>query len=75
MLKNPRDVGVAKYMGRQVFGEKWRGFWQAYIQAINERPYGYLLLDLSQTCPDNYRVRSNIFPDEFPACLYVIKSG
>jgi hypothetical protein len=36
---------------------------EAYHDATNE-PYGYLLIDLKQATPNEFRVQSNIFSKE-----------
>ncbi len=36
---------------------------EAYKRATS-RPYGYLLIDCTQTMSDKFRLRTNIWPDE-----------
>jgi hypothetical protein len=45
-----------------------------FIEAFQDAtsvPYSYLLIDLTQSCPEKYRLRTNIFPDE-QICVYVV---
>jgi len=71
LMKNPSDRLQIKNLGRQLFpGSKH--FEEAFDDATST-PYGYLLIDLSQTTPDNMRLRSNIFPDNHGMVVYVPK--
>lgn len=66
LLKNPADKLQIQTLGRQIFpGSKH--FHEAYEDATSQ-PYGYLLIDLTQTTPENLRLRTNIFPDD--KCMY-----
>lgn len=72
--KSPRDRSQMFTLGRQVCPKN-----PAYVQEIFEDatqvPYGYLLLDLTQTTPDHLRYRTNIFPDDNPSnIIYVPKN-
>lgn len=63
LFKNPSDKLQVANLGRQLFPGQSKYFMDAFQSATSE-PYTYLLLDLSQTCPENLRLRSNIFPGE-----------
>jgi len=61
-MKNPSDRLQIKNLGRQLFpGSKH--FEESFADATS-KPYGYLLIDLTQTTPDNMRLRSNIFHED-----------
>ena len=66
LFKNPVSI-----LARQIFPQQVKYFMQAYKDATSQ-PYTYLLLDLKQTCPDKFRLRTNIFPDE-PTIVYLPK--
>jgi len=71
LMKNPSDKLQIKNLGRQVFpGSKH--FEEAFVDATS-RPFGYLLIDLTQTTPDNMRLRTNIFPDKDGIVVYAPK--
>ena len=70
LLKNPRDKSQIYSLGRQLFPHKSTFFTESYEDATKQ-PHGYLLIDLSQDCDDQYRVRSNIF-DKYPT-IYIPK--
>lgn len=72
--KNPRDRSQITSLARQISPGN-----TAYISEIfndaTSAPYGYLLLDLTQTTPDHLRNRTNIFPDDDPSnVIYVPKN-
>ena len=43
--------------------------YMAYLHET-QRPYGYLMLDLSQDTEDRLRLRPNVFPTEYPPIIY-----
>ena len=63
LLKNPRDRLQFESLARQVFPLKARELRKVYDDATKE-PHGYLLLDFIQTCPDEFRLRTRVFPGE-----------
>lgn len=64
-FKNPRDRQQIRYLARQISPEN-PDFIQEANNDATSRPYGYLLFDLTQTTPDTYRYRTNIFPSDMP---------
>lgn len=61
LFKNPRDGRQIEYIANQMFPGRSRLLRQAFEDATGTRPYSYLLLDMKQTTPDQFRVRTNIF--------------
>lgn len=75
LMKNPREKQQINSLARQISPENSRFICEAYKDAT-EKPYGYLLLDLHQTTPEQYRVRTNIFSTESPRnIVYIPKSS
>ena len=72
-MKNLRDKLQISYIGRQIFPGKGKYIQEAYEDSMKEPGYPYLMLDLSPYSDDQYRVRSRIFPGEFPI-IYLPKS-
>ena len=67
LYKNPRDKGQVATLGRQMYPSKWRSFVGA-LETATEAPHSYMLIDLTQDTPEEYRLRGNIFPtDETPS--------
>lgn len=60
---NPRDKTQIQYLARQCFPDHPKFLIDAYNKACMV-PYGYLVLDFTQTTPEQYRVSSGIFPPE-----------
>lgn len=72
MFKNPRDAGQVATLARQMYPGKSKFVVEAYKDATKE-PYGYLLIDLRPETDENYRVRTNIFPDDDRQFVYLPK--
>lgn len=74
VYKSPRDRGQFATLARQICPGKTAYVNEAFEDAT-KKPYGYLLLDLTQTMPDELRYRTNIFPDDEPSnVIYVPKT-
>lgn len=63
LFKNPRDAGQIRHLGSQLFPGRVQYLVDAYKQATSA-PHGYLLLDFTQSTPDEQRVASGILPGE-----------
>lgn len=74
VFKNPRDRAQIQHLARQVFPENPKFLVEAYHDA-SARPHGYLLLDLKQSTPDDYRFRTGIFPDDERSEVYTPKNN
>ena len=60
LFKNPRDQTVVDFVSRQAFPNNRKFLIEAFQDATKEA-HGYLFLDFTQSCPDEHRVRTNIF--------------
>ena len=63
LFKNPSDRLQVATLARQLYPKKSKHFLEAYEEATSQ-PYTYLFVDCHQTCNDQIRLRSNIFPGE-----------
>lgn len=61
LFKNRRDELQIQTLGRQIFPRQIKYFMDAYRKAT-ERPYGYLLVDLSPHSDPKYKLRTHILP-------------
>ena len=61
IFKNPRDQTAIDYIARQSFPNNRKFLIDAYNDAVNDKPHGYLFMDFTQNCPDDLRVKSDIF--------------
>ena len=66
-FKNPRDPSQIGHLSRQVFPSNSEYMLDAFLKATRKE-YGYLFIDLTQTTPDNYRLRASVFGQ--PGCPY-----
>lgn len=63
LTKTTGDTLQVQNFARQIFPGKSEYFWEAYKDAVNMSPYGYLMVDLHPTTCDNRRLLTNIFDD------------
>jgi hypothetical protein len=70
VFKNPRDRAQIRHLARQVYPDDPKFLEEAYYDATSQ-PHGYLLLDLKQSTPDEYRFRTCIFPEDTVHYVYV----
>ncbi len=67
--KNPSDSLAIQNFARQVFPKNSQYFLDAFRDATSKR-FGYLLVDLGIHTPEHLRLRTNIFPNEWPVVVY-----
>jgi len=72
LLKNNRDITQVSILGKQVSPNNSAYITQSYQEAT-KLPYSYLMLDFCSDTEPILRVRSNIFPHQFPTVLYIEK--
>jgi hypothetical protein len=65
IFKAPRSKDQISVIARQCYPQNTKFFQQSYDDCCSE-PYSYMLLDLTQGCPEQLRIRSKIFPDDTP---------
>lgn len=63
LFKNPRDQTVIDYVARQAFPAN-RNFLIESYQDATKSAHGYLFLDFTQNCPDDLRIKTDIFSNE-----------
>ncbi len=61
IFKNPRDQTIIDYLARQVFPQNRKFLMDAFKDATSDKAHSYLFFDFTQDCPDEIRVRSDIF--------------
>lgn len=67
VFNNPRDKSQIYPLARQIFPDDVNGFVKVYKEVASQ-PYGYLFMDLTQTCNDLFRYRTNIFNTLYETC-------
>lgn len=70
--KNPRDQSSIRFLAQQMLPTRAKQVMEAYFLATAE-PFSFFLLDFSQTCPENLRMRGNIFGEKYPMTTYIKK--
>lgn len=65
LFRNPRDATQIAYLARQMYPSNSKFLTQAFNDATS-KAYGYLFIDLKAETDDNFRIKTNIFPDDFP---------
>ena len=64
LFKNPRDRQQIVYLARQVYPNNVSYMLAAFEDATTE-PYGYLFVDLNPSTPEEIRLRTHIFPQDY----------
>jgi len=67
IFKNPRDKLQFEILARQISPSRSKNLISLYEDATRQ-PHGYLFIDFTQECPDEYRYRTNIF--NVPMIIY-----
>jgi predicted kinase len=60
LFKNPRDQTVVDYVARQAFPNNKKYLIDSFHDATRDS-HGYLFLDFTQDCAEDYRIRTDIF--------------
>jgi energy-coupling factor transporter ATP-binding protein EcfA2 len=60
LFKNPRDKTVIDFLSRQIYPSNRKFLMDAFNDATNDKPHGYIFMDFTQECPDRHRVRTDI---------------
>lgn len=71
LFKQVRDRSQSITLAHQMFPGGVHYFTESYLDATKD-PFSYLLVDCTSQCPEEYRLRAQIFPEEFTHC-YVKK--
>jgi adenylate kinase family enzyme len=63
LFQNLRDCSQVQRLGQQIYPGQKNLLVESYKDAL-QKPYGYLVVDLSPRAEEGFRLRSNIFPGE-----------
>lgn len=63
VFKNPRSFDQVICLSKQVAPGKSKFFLEAVADGC-QKPHSYMLFDMTQGCPDQLRLRANIFHDD-----------
>jgi ABC-type proline/glycine betaine transport system ATPase subunit len=70
LMRNERAIQQVSFLSRQICPDNIPYIIQAYSAATRSKPYSYLVVDLRSDCKPQVRLRSNIFPHEFPTRVF-----
>ena len=70
IMKSPRDKAQIMNLAKQFSPYKTKHIIESFKTATR-KPYSYLMLDFHTSTPDHLRVRSNIFPTEWPYTVWL----
>jgi hypothetical protein len=70
LMKNERDKQQIATLGKQFSPKNSAYIIQSYMEAT-KNPYSYLILDFCPNTETILRVRSHIFPHQFPTVIYL----
>lgn len=73
LFKNPRDKLQMNVLAQQMFPSKKAYFMESFEDATSD-PHGYLLVDLTPSCPEAYRLRTGVLQHQWPT-VYLPKSS
>jgi hypothetical protein len=73
LMKNLRDASQITYIGRQIFPGNAKYLQSAYEDSMKDSSHPYLMVDLSPYGEDEYRLRTRVFPGQYPI-IYLPKS-
>ena len=60
IFKNPRDKSQLEVLARQILPRKSKSLIDLF-ETVTQKAHNFLLIDLTQECPEEFRYRSNIF--------------
>ena len=63
IFKSPRDSSQITHLAKQMYPGNVKFMQEAFTDATS-KPYGYLLCDLKPNSPEDFRLRTNLFPEE-----------
>lgn len=64
LFKSLRDKNQVQYLARQIFPDFVNSFMNVYKEET-DKPYNYLVIDLSQTCTPICRIKTDIFSGKY----------
>ena len=72
LLNNPRDQSQIYFLARQMFPNDSKFLVECYADAVENKKFGYLFIDLKQSTKKKHRVQSGVLPGE-ERVIYQIK--
>ena len=70
VMRSKRNLGQMKFLAQQTCPGNIKFIVEAFTDATRN-PFQFLLFDFSPDSPDILRLRTNIFPEDFPYTIYI----
>lgn len=70
LMKNERAIQQVGFLSRQLCPDNIPYLIQAYTEATRKKAYSYIVIDLKSDTKPQVRLRTNIFPNEFPTRVF-----
>ena len=64
LFNNPRDRSQFNHLARQVFPENTNFLTECFRDAVDNKPFGYLFMDFTQSTRRGLRIQTGICPDD-----------
>ena len=64
LMKNPQGLLQIKTLASHLFPGKSKYFLESYNNAVENHPYGYLLINMRPNAKEHFKLSTNIFPGE-----------
>lgn len=74
LLSSRRDRNQIARLASQLYPGETGHFMSAYKEALS-REFGYLLVDLTPATKEEYRLRTNILPTQYPIIIFQKSNG
>ena len=72
LLKSMKNASQISCFARQLY-PNCIGMLEEIYEDSMKNPYGYLVVDMNPSSADLYRLRTHIFPEEYPPVIYIPK--
>ena len=72
VLKSMRNASQISCFARQLYPNR-RGMLEEIYEDCMQAPFAYLVVDMSPNACSQYRLRTHIFPEEYPPVIYMPK--
>jgi hypothetical protein len=64
LMRNPQGLLQIKTLSNHLFPGKTKYFMESYNDAVESKPYGYLMVNMHPNISDELKLTTNIFPGE-----------
>ena len=64
LMKNPQGLHQIKTLASHLFPGKTGYFFESYNNAVENHPYGYLVINMRPNSKEDFKLSTNIFPGE-----------